>query len=49
MIVLIEPSSLTGIEPDTIYINNVISLSLGKGAARVTILKGYQPCAYASG
>ena len=35
---LIEPSSLTGLEPDTISISNV-NLSLGTGAARVHILK----------
>src|SRR2546421_649128 len=35
---LIEPSSLTGVEPDTIAISNV-NLSLGSGAARVHILK----------
>src|ERR1700741_5332151 len=35
---LIEPSSLTGVEPDTISISNV-NLSLGTGAARVHILK----------
>ncbi len=35
---LIEPSSLTGVEPDTISIANV-NLSLGTGAARVHILK----------
>src|SRR4051812_34530447 len=35
---LIEPSSLTGLEPDTISIANV-NLSLGTGAARVHILK----------
>ena len=35
---LIEPSSLTGLEPDTIAISNV-NLSLGSGAARVHILK----------
>src|SRR5882724_7812935 len=35
---LIEPSSLAGIEPDTISISNV-NLSLGTGAARVHILK----------
>jgi putative ABC transport system ATP-binding protein len=35
---LIESSSLTGTEPDTIAINNV-NLSLGSGAARVHILK----------
>src|SRR3954447_19219476 len=35
---LIEPSSLTGVEPDTIAISNV-NLSLGTGAARVHILK----------
>jgi putative ABC transport system ATP-binding protein len=35
---LIEPSSLTGLEPDTIAISNV-NLSLGTGAARVHILK----------
>src|SRR3954464_5545981 len=35
---LIEPSSLTGLGPDTITISNV-NLSLGTGAARVHILK----------
>jgi putative ABC transport system ATP-binding protein len=35
---LIEPSSLTGLEPDSIAIANV-NLSLGSGAARVHILK----------
>ena len=35
---LIEPSSLAGLEPDTIAISNV-NLSLGSGAARVHILK----------
>src|SRR6185437_15735572 len=35
---LIEPSSLAGLEPDTIVISNV-NLSLGTGAARVHILK----------
>src|SRR5436305_1253213 len=35
---LIETSSLTGLEPDTISISNV-NLSLGSGAARVHILK----------
>jgi putative ABC transport system ATP-binding protein len=35
---LIEPSSLAGLEPDTISIKNV-NLSLGTGAARVHILK----------
>jgi putative ABC transport system ATP-binding protein len=35
---LIEPSSLTGLGPDTISISNV-NLSLGTGAARVHILK----------
>src|SRR5260370_18176640 len=35
---LIEPSSLAGLEPDTISIANV-NLSLGTGAARVHILK----------
>ena len=35
---LIEPSSLTGLAPDTITISNV-NLSLGSGAARVHILK----------
>jgi putative ABC transport system ATP-binding protein len=35
---LIEPSSLAGVEPDTISISNV-NLSLGTGAARVHILK----------
>ncbi len=35
---LIEPSSLAGLEPDTISISNV-NLSLGTGAARVHILK----------
>ena len=35
---LIEPSSLAGLEPDTIAISNV-NLSLGTGAARVHILK----------
>src|SRR5215208_1214068 len=35
---LIEPSSLTGLDPDTISISNV-NLSLGSGAARVHILK----------
>src|SRR5258708_16519917 len=35
---LIEPTSLTGLEPDTISISNV-NLSLGAGAARVHILK----------
>src|SRR6478735_1574266 len=35
---LIEPSSLAGVEPDTIAIENV-NLSLGSGAARVHILK----------
>src|SRR6201747_993615 len=35
---LIEPSSLSGTEPDTISIQNV-NLSLGSGAARVHILK----------
>src|SRR5450432_2863304 len=35
---LIESSSLTGLEPDTISISNV-NLSLGTGAARVHILK----------
>ena len=35
---LIEPSSLTSLEPDTISISNV-NLSLGSGAARVHILK----------
>jgi putative ABC transport system ATP-binding protein len=35
---LIEPSSLAGLEPDTISIKNV-NLSLGSGAARVHILK----------
>ncbi|WMT75266.1 ABC transporter ATP-binding protein [Bradyrhizobium sp. Ash2021] len=35
---LIEPSSLAGLEPDTISIANV-NLSLGSGAARVHILK----------
>src|SRR5207248_10437192 len=35
---LIEPSSLAGLEPDTIAIKNV-NLSLGTGAARVHILK----------
>ena len=35
---LIEPSSLTGLGPDTITISNV-NLSLGSGAARVHILK----------
>src|SRR4051812_6285510 len=35
---LIEPSSLTGLGPDTISISNV-NLSLGSGAARVHILK----------
>jgi putative ABC transport system ATP-binding protein len=35
---LIDPSSLTGVEPDTISIANV-NLSLGTGAARVHILK----------
>jgi putative ABC transport system ATP-binding protein len=34
----IEPSSLTGVAPDTITISNV-NLSLGTGAARVHILK----------
>src|SRR5258706_7620763 len=35
---IIEPSSLAGLEPDTISIQNV-NLSLGAGAARVHILK----------
>ena len=35
---LIEPSSLAGLEPDSIAISNV-NLSLGAGAARVHILK----------
>src|SRR5258705_10245668 len=35
---LIEPASLAGLEPDTIFISNV-NLSLGTGAARVHILK----------
>ena len=35
---LIEPSSLPGLEPDTIALSNV-NLSLGTGAARVHILK----------
>jgi putative ABC transport system ATP-binding protein len=35
---LIEPSSLSGVAPDTISISNV-NLSLGSGAARVHILK----------
>src|SRR3989440_2095524 len=35
---LIEPTSLAGFEPDTIFISNV-NLSLGAGAARVHILK----------
>jgi putative ABC transport system ATP-binding protein len=35
---LIDPSSLSGLEPDTISISNV-NLSLGSGAARVHILK----------
>src|SRR5664279_6172878 len=35
---LIEPSSLSGLSPDTILISNV-NLSLGTGAARVHILK----------
>src|SRR5438034_920220 len=35
---LIEPTSLAGLEPDTIAISNV-NLSLGAGAARVHILK----------
>src|SRR5664279_1463421 len=35
---LIEPSSLAGLEPDTIAISNV-NLSLGSGPARVHILK----------
>ena len=35
---LIEPSSLAGLEPDSIAISNV-NLSLGSGAARVHILK----------
>src|SRR5712672_1876687 len=35
---LIEPTSLTGLEPDTIFISKV-NLSLGAGAARVHILK----------
>src|SRR6201992_273391 len=35
---LIEPSSLSGLAPDTISISNV-NLSLGSGAARVHILK----------
>ncbi len=35
---LIEPSSIAGVEPDTISISNV-NLSLGSGAARVHILK----------
>jgi putative ABC transport system ATP-binding protein len=35
---LIEPSTLAGVEPDTIAISNV-NLSLGTGAARVHILK----------
>src|SRR2546428_12941885 len=35
---LIEPTSLAGLEPDTISISNV-NLSLGAGAARVHILK----------
>src|SRR4030081_1899153 len=35
---LIDPSSLAGLEPDTIAISNV-NLSLGAGAARVHILK----------
>src|SRR5258707_4247560 len=35
---LIKPSSLAGLEPDTISISNV-NLSLGAGAARVHILK----------
>src|SRR5260221_721651 len=35
---LIKPSSLAGLEPDTISISNV-NLSLGTGAARVHILK----------
>jgi putative ABC transport system ATP-binding protein len=35
---LIEPSSLAGLEPDTIAISNV-NLSLGAGPARVHILK----------
>src|SRR5438105_12132727 len=35
---LIEPTSLAGLEPDTIFISNV-NLSLGAGAARVHILK----------
>src|SRR5260370_8091365 len=34
----IEPTSLAGLEPDTISISNV-NLSLGAGAARVHILK----------
>ncbi|MCR2222812.1 hypothetical protein NSX28_24140, partial [Salmonella enterica] len=35
---LIESSSLTDVEPDTIAVRNV-NLSLGTGAARVHILK----------
>src|SRR5260370_40752651 len=35
---VIEPTSLAGLEPDTIFISNV-NLSLGAGAARVHILK----------
>src|ERR1700720_2468175 len=35
---LMEPTSLAGLEPDTIFISNV-NLSLGAGAARVHILK----------
>ena len=39
---LIEPSSLTGVGRTAISISNV-NLSLGSGAARVHILKRYQP------
>src|SRR5205814_9930724 len=35
---LIEPTSVAGLEPDTIFISNV-NLSLGTGAARVHILR----------
>src|SRR6204780_3534057 len=39
---LIEPSSLSGLAPDSISISNV-NLSLGSGAARVHILKDISP------
>src|SRR4030081_3510203 len=40
---LIEPTSLAGLEPDTISISNV-NLSLGAGAARVHILQDISLC-----